>query len=288
MREIESGKLIQPSTIRGWLEQLEGIPFKGTGARYREMTDGHVLCGWPRLEIGSLGVRFGLIRREDLPLVEFEGQVSDLRLRENEGLLEASHARFHRDGIVVSEFNFFGPRLVRLFEYLHAVLGDEVPACSVRQLLRGDIVQQLDQLSALTRLRISGGPEVKGILKNVDDSLHDVFRSGALASAGESGVVVDMTLKVDARTGAVLSRDLLTSVRELVRAKSARAVLQHLEVAGPVAVEGHIVRLDLLEDAMVLERDFPTRTGRSRGIDTAKAYAVLDEAATFARSKGLL
>lgn len=286
--ETESGRPIQPTVMRRWLERLEAVPFKGLGDRYQTMSDGHVVCGWPRLDIGSLGLRFGLIRREDLPMVEFEGQVSDLQLRQDEGLLEACHARFHRDGIVVSDFNYFGPRLVRVLEYLPAVLGDDIPVCTVRQLLRGDIAKQLDLLAGLTRIRISGRSGANELLGRVHKSLHDAFRSAEIASGSGSAVVVDMTLKVDARTGAVLSKTLMESLRELIGTPSALSVLQKLEVAGPLAVEGHIMHLDLLEDAMVLARDFPTRTGRSRGIDTAQAYTVLDEAMEFARNEGLL
>ena len=61
---------------------------------------------------------FCQIRRTGLPQLEQAGTVSDLKIADNAGLVEAVHVVFFPDNIVGADFNFYGPRLSRLGYYL--------------------------------------------------------------------------------------------------------------------------------------------------------------------------
>ena len=117
--------------------------------RYLVDQDGDALCAWPGTARNETTLKFCQVRRTDLPQVEQAGHVSDLPIGVTAGLLETVHVVFFPNNIVGAEFNFYGPRLSRLENYLHFKSNGAVPFATFYPLVRGDAAQQLNQLQEI-------------------------------------------------------------------------------------------------------------------------------------------
>ena len=82
-------------------------------------------------------------------MLEQAGNISDLVLDADAGLLEAIHVVFFPNNIVGAEYNHFGPRVSRLGSYLHEKSSEAVARAAFRPILCGDAANQLDRLSDL-------------------------------------------------------------------------------------------------------------------------------------------
>jgi hypothetical protein len=78
----------------------------GKAGRYLVDEDGNAVCAWPAAGKSPRSLRFCQIRRTGLPQLEQAGQVSDLNIAAEAGLLEPIHVIFFDDNIVGADFNF--------------------------------------------------------------------------------------------------------------------------------------------------------------------------------------
>jgi hypothetical protein len=226
------------------------------------------------MNVGELGARFGIVRYTDLPFIARRGTVRDLDLQGDEGIMEPIHMRFFPGGYVVADFNFFGPRLSRFTEYMLARVGG-ADIGEPRRVIRGDTLQQLEALERLSLLTIAAVPSELDALRVRRESLHQAFE-GARGAAGNEHVVVELTLKAEAR-GSFLGRDAKTLAKSLLGKPTLRDRVQKLIARGPVELTGKYETLNLLEDRYVFTREFKPSAPRGRGMDTEFAYQVLGE-----------
>src|SRR4051794_34013928 len=90
----ETGRQIAVD-FHGLLDTLRRLPFRTAGGRYFVQSDGNILCGWVDVANGDVArMRFALIRKNALPQSEFEGELKDLLLGDDEGICETTHVCF--------------------------------------------------------------------------------------------------------------------------------------------------------------------------------------------------
>src|SRR6266545_3516700 len=131
--------------VRPVLQHIEGLPFTPEG-RYLEGAERNATCCWVDRVRPPQRLRIANVRRSGLPQVERGGRLSRLDIPAESGLVEQIHVVWFPQGIIGSEFNFYGPRLSRLGRYLAVKALDMCPELSFEPLLREDIVQQLMRL----------------------------------------------------------------------------------------------------------------------------------------------
>jgi len=106
------------------------------------------------------------IRHENLPFIERSGQFADLELAEDENLAEASHFRFFSRNVVGQLFNFDGPQVGRLSQYLAGVFDANV---SFAPVLRRDAAQTLGRLTDPTIVNLAIPVDRAYLLEDTDD-----------------------------------------------------------------------------------------------------------------------
>ena len=190
-------------------------------------------------------VRFCRVRRTGLPQLEQAGQISDLNLTPETGLLEAIHVTFFPNNIVGAEYNHFGPRVSRLVSYLLYKSQKSVPSVSFRPLLRGNAAEQLDRLTDLRMLEISILPAFAEVTKRSDESLADALEANARAV--ESPKILQAVLKpVENAQRSFLSRK-RGPLKEMVGDDTLREGSVKLLVRGKCADSGRVETIDLLK-----------------------------------------
>ena len=127
-----------------YLHAIAAIAWEASNARYLTVEDGAALAMWDEdgFETRPRG-RFGIVRRDALPAVEYLGALTDLDLRPEEGLVEHIHIRFFPNNIVAADFNFYGPRVQKLTQYLAAIVPNAGPAVEFAPLYRKSGVDAL-------------------------------------------------------------------------------------------------------------------------------------------------
>jgi hypothetical protein len=257
------------------LTAINALPFvdEPTG-RYLVDDAGNAVCIWPGAQTASRSLRFCQIRRTGLPQLERAGQVSDLDIAADAGLLEPVHVMFFADNIVGADFNFYGPRLSRLGYYLRVKSDNAVPIAKFHPLLRLDVAEQLDHLTEirLFDLRVKGS-YVEAV-READASLGDAFAANARVLDGDiEELEVILRPSVDARRGAL--QRLLAPLKALVRARELREYASRFQVRGKHDETGKVELIDLLRDQLIARKQILRLGERSRAIDANSAFEAI-------------
>ena len=259
------------------LDVVDSLPFTNDdNGRYLFDTDGNALSLRTHSRIPSVSVLFGRVRRNALPQLEQAGNVTDLILAADQGLLEETHVAFFPNNIAGAVYNHFGPRASRLGSYLHQKSAEAVPFASFKQLLRAEPSAQLDRLGDLRVLEMTITPAYVDVVRQADSSLGDAFEANARLLESPKGL--SLVLKSErvaaggflGRMGGVL-RGLLNngSIREGALRLQARGYCNDTEI---------VDTLDLLSDNFISTKAIVRMNTRSRALDPGAALRAIREA----------
>jgi hypothetical protein len=172
------------------LRHIDSLPFAIPG-RYAVDNDERVTSCWVDHNKAPHRIRIGSIRRSDLPQVEQGGDLTPLRIPAGAGLVEQIHIVFFPDGLVGSEFNFYGPRISHLGSYLAEK--SPVPGMhfAFEHLLRQDVAEQLARLEDIRLLDLRIRSSYANVIAEADHDLGSAFKAAQRASeADEVGLVL--------------------------------------------------------------------------------------------------
>lgn len=256
------------------LTVINRLPFTNDGnGRYLLDDEGNALCVWPTTSGPLRSLRFCQIRRTGLPQLERAGNVSDLNLAADAGLLEPIHVIFFPNNIVGIEYNHYGPRLSRLGYYLRTKSRNAVPLATFNPLLRGDVAEQLDKLEDLRLFKLQIQPSYTNIVRQADQSLGDAFDANAKVLAGPEEIEVSIKLQKDARQGAL--KRLLNPLKRLARRKDLRDNTAQFQVRGKREDTDRVETIDLLKDHLIAHKQIVRMGERSRALDPDSAFAAI-------------
>ena len=258
------------------LDVIDSLPFTNDdGGRYLFDSDGNALSLRTHSRTPHVSVLFGRVRRNALPQLEQAGNVTDLVLAVDQGLLEETHVTFFPNNIAGAVYNHFGPRAPRLGSYLHQKSAEEVPFASFKQLLRADPAAQLDRLGDLRVLEMTITPAYVDVVRQADGSLGDAFEANSRLLESPKGL--SLILKSErvaaggflGRMGGVL-RGLLNNgnIREGALRLQARGYCNDTEI---------VDTLDLLSDKFISTKAIVRMNTRSRALDPGAAFQAIRE-----------
>ena len=259
------------------LDVIDCLPFTNddTG-RYLFDSDGNALSLRTHSRIPGISVLFGRVRRNALPQLEQAGNVTDLILAADQGLLEETHVAFFPNNIAGAVYNHFGPRASGLGSYLHQKSAEAVPFASFKQLLRAEPAAQLDRLGDLRVLEMTITPAYADIVRQADGSMGDAFEANARLLESPRGL--SLVLKSErVAAGGFLGR-MGGVLRELLNSDSIREGALRLRARG-YCNDTHIVdTLDLLSDKFISTKAIVRMNTRSRALVPGAAFQAIREA----------
>lgn len=270
---LPSGKL-RVTNVTSWFHAIHALPFTDAG-RYFEIEPGLLTCCWPDRDRYPQRLRVGTIRRSGLPQMERGGQLSALPISPTSGLAEQVHVTFFGNNIVGSEFNFYGPRLSRLADYLAERLGVRNPRVSFDPLIRQDVMQQLQRLGDIRLLRMRIKASFTETIRQLDQDLGSAFEAAQRAGDAEE---VEITLRMKAHSRDSLSQRAMGFVRKLAQRSDARTEMSDFTVRGLNTETGQVEVVDALNDHLIAKKQIIRESRRSRALNSAAAYAAIEEA----------
>lgn len=257
------------------LRHLKGLPFTIEGNYWN--------WGGGDLSLCSVGccdapqrLRFGTSRRSSLPQVEENGAVSPLAISNTAGLVEWTHVMFFPNNIMGAEFNYYGPRVPRLREYLREKGPPPCENIAFHQLLRDDALQKLRRLQDIQLFRLNIHASYAETIGQIDESLADAF--DALRRVGEAEQVeVIMRPPPRSRKGR-LSKRLIGIAENLLQRNDLRDNTNVFRVKGTDSEIGLSEPIDLLNDQLIAHRQVMREDSRTRAIDSKSAFTAIESA----------
>ena len=272
----ESGSLLPFDPVPA-LNAIKGLPITDNDSDwYEPEVDGNALCLFSYDLDPYPTARFCRVRRTGLPQLEQAGQVKDLDLEADTGLLEAMHVVFFPKNVVGAEYNHYGPRLSRLGDYLHERSNKAVLRPSFRPILRGDAAEQLERLTDLRVMDISILPTFVDSVRQADSSLANAF--SANATVLENPKVLELTFHPNRESQTGFLNKMKTVIRELVGMNGFREESNRFKVRGRCEDSGRVETIDLLKDQLISTKTVIRMNERSRALDPASVFQAICEA----------
>jgi hypothetical protein len=231
-------------------------------------------------EAGRL--RFFRDRRSNLPGFAHQGDIGELPIPEEAGLIEPTHVVLGGNGVIAAEYNHFAPRITTQFaSLLRQKLGMSL---SIGTFVQGDIMEQLDRLEEIKLLEFSlvSTPELEEELRN----------SGPIGDAATALSHVDHGKRLNLRLSGDKHADSWGAqarafAKRVASMPSQEHVAKVLRVTGydPVSEKPEIV--DLLKQKLVRRVDIERKTQRCKALDISSAYEQIEDALSEVRKSDL-
>lgn len=263
------------SNAINFLNQLE-FNYEEFNSRYHRMGNGNDI--FIMIDSNVAGVVEGRLitsRRGALPSIESSGNLTELPLRDEEGLAEITHfIYFYRQKILGMEFNFYGPKSSNLTQYLQAKLPGVIDMFRITPVISNEISQLLENDNfRLTMLNISACRNGVEIVRQLNDSLGSAFEAAANASEAEE---IEITLKRRSR-----SRDTFGSRGFCFRNFMENAFFHREEFSklkvGYIQNEENKI-IDLLNEKLCVQKDVELQNDRYRTLNSFSVYNAIREA----------
>lgn len=264
-----------PYDLQRALEVIRGLDFK-TDAGYMRDEGGFEICGFVDEQTSLQKVRFCKIIRDDLPQIERQGNLADLELAEKEGLAHCVHVVFFPDNIVGLEYNYNGPTVTRISEFLFEKTKHMCPKMPVfEHLVDPDTIAKLRRMKTVRGFRIRVRQSLLNAVEQADESLAGTFRSAReLADAKE----IELSLSVGhAGRKETLGLRLINVATSLVTLKDTNNDVISATING-YNDTGTIDMVDLLTAKLIVIKNIPRRRGRTSAPAKEVVYAAIEEA----------
>lgn len=258
------------------LDVIGQLPFAiGPAGRYEEEGDGNVICILPSNEKYRPELRFCRVRRVGLPQLEREGNITDLDIRPDEGLLEPTHVVFFPNNVAGIEYNHFGPRASRLGGYINSKTPRNSPSVQVQPLLRRNIGRLLDELTEIRLLEFRIRPSYIDTVRQADESLAAAFEATRRVLNDAASLQVVLRSKHQRR----FALDKLSApIRRLLQRSDLHENVEQFKVRGYSETGDRVETLDLLNNYIVKPMAIPRVSGRSRALDANSVFGAIHSA----------
>lgn len=179
------------SNLESIFNHINSLPFNNDG-RYFKLDGGNLRSMYVEHdELPFKGI-FGTIRKAGLPLLEEMGTTSPLDIPPDAGLYEPMHFMIFPNNVIGFEYNFYGPRINGLKEYLPKKAPSLVDNVELTPLMRTDIRELISRMGEIKLFRIGIHRNMGDHLRIINDNLHDAFNKLKEADYSE---VIEIALR---------------------------------------------------------------------------------------------
>lgn len=261
---------LRPFDARAVLSVLAALP---ADERYVHDAEGDSYACWPEPDGRRPSLVFGKVRRSNFPQVERLGAVSGLNLPPDSGLLEAIHVVFFPDNIVGAEFNFYGPRLGRLSNYIREHSGGLL--VHFGPLLRRDVLERIDRLDDIRMFNLRIDREFAEAVRTEAPDLGAAMAT-QMQFAGAAEVEVVLRMKPHSRQH--LGNQLKGFVRRLAVKDGVAQGASRFKVSGYDPEANQVEEVDVLKDLFVAHKRIVKANESTRAVERESAFRAVSEA----------
>lgn len=259
-------------SLPGAFSRIADLEFADDGRYKLDKISKIRLSVYPDTSSYPIKVRFCRIRRDNVPQIEQAGDLSQLDLQEDQGLIDISHLVIFDDGYVAAEWNPEGPKLASLGAYIFEK-GRLNTAPRFLSLLERDIVEVVRSLTSVKLLEIDLPPDALEFAREADPNLAEaISATTAMGATKRTGLV----LSADKPT--VKLRDVATKLASLVKTKPQEGKLvKTLKVRGYHQGSKLASYIDILESKLVSGAFLPRTSERSRSVKSHETYEIITQ-----------
>jgi hypothetical protein len=231
-------------------------------------------------EAGRL--RFFRDRRSNLPGFAHQGDIGELPIPDEAGLVEPTHVVLGGDGLIAAEYNHFAPRIPTQFA---ALLRSKLDLdLSIGTFVQGDIMEQLDRLEDIQLLEFSlvATPLLEDELRNTGP-----FGDAAAAlSRVDHGKRLNLRLSGDKYSDS-WGAQAIAFAKRVLGMPSQEEIAKVLRVKGYDPASENVEVVDLLKQKLVRRVEIEKSTQRCKALDITSAYQHIEEAMREVRKTDL-
>ncbi|WP_413942717.1 hypothetical protein [Bdellovibrio sp. HCB-162] len=223
-------------------------------------------------EIGRL--KWGKTRKSGLPQIEGEGvfRPIDINVERGEGVNDLSHVMFLSRGVVGFEFNFYGPRINKLADYINRKLHLNIEAIPIAH---PGVQEKLENIQMITKFELK--------VRSADLALLDVgnrrFRDAVNGLSEFSGCTdINFTLSIDPRTRVGMLERLRDFARRVAnRADDDSSEIKTVKLSGRADPgDPALTQVDLLQEFILSRREVILEDETLRIVQSDSAYRAIE------------
>jgi hypothetical protein len=257
------------------IDSLEWTP----DGRYFDLGESNFMCCWVDRATNRARLRLATSRRSSLPLRELAGRLSAVPLAPAAGLVEVVHIEFFPDNIVGADFNFYGPRVHRLGDYLAVKAEGIAPPVSFLPLLRRDVAQQLGRFQDIRLFQLKIHASYATTVRQLNTSLGGAFQAARRAGGVDEDVEVEIVIRPrEYARDSALDGGLLNTARRLAERTDLPDNAARFLVGGLDRETHKVEKIDLLRDQLIRKKQIVRQGPRTRALLASSAYAAIGEA----------
>jgi hypothetical protein len=231
-------------------------------------------------ETGRL--RFFRDRRANLPGMSNEGNIEELPIPEEAGLVEPTHVVLGGNGLIAAEYNHFAPRITSQFAaLLRTKLGLDL---RIGTYVQGDIIEQLDRLEEVQLLEFSlvATPQLEEELRNTGP-----FGDAAVSlSRVDDGKRINLRLSGDKHSDS-WGEAAVSFAKRLLGMPAQEHVTKVLRVTGYDPASENVEIVDLLKQKLSRRVEIERTSARCKALDVSSAYQHIEGAMREVRQTDL-
>lgn len=251
------------------------------GGRYLDMGDGNVSFAIPKSFDYPQKLIYVLSRRNNLPELERNGNMSPLPIPIDSGLGEKIQVMFF-GRYAAADFNFYGPRATGLGAYFALKAKGIGPKIRLQQLVKGKTIEDLRKLDGITVAHFKFHESALRLVERTNASLAAAFRATITASDADE---LELILRRKRKRGVTryLSADVLKGIRELAKLPETYEEFDRLITVGVSKMTAEKEEVDVLSDQLILKRKMIKMNKRSRAVQSESAFDEIESAFSEAR-----
>ena len=251
-------------------QRIDNLPHRLNGGRYAAEDGTAVFSCFidaPRR------LRFGRIRRSNLPALVDGPNISNIRVAPGGGIFECSHVVFFPNGILGADFNFYSPRIARLAGYMSAKAAapQELEFLPIARRDPAEIFESFDIVKAFEmKLATSLLPEIRqtGLIANM------------VANARDAGIaIIDVKLSSErGRLNESIPAVVIRNIKSFLSVENVREKVIKVAASGYLPNVTKLDTLDLLADEVVASKTFIRESARGKELDKDHAFQTIEAA----------
>ena len=252
---------------------LTSIAKKSYGKKRMELENGHMLSATVRSAV-SQEFSLDLIRSNDFPLIEHQGNFEEMNLPDGRNLAERTHVKIFENRIVVVAYNHYGPRISQLPRYLEDILKPTKINFHIEPILRTDIADQLKFISSFDSIDVSLHDSTVVTYQQKDKDLFKALHSTIPNEAGvKIGVKVSLNSDAPDGYGAMIK----SKVNAVLSTPNFRERYKHLSTKGVSSKTEHVEEINLLKDQFMVSKKILKANAKTRALDVEDVYTSIAE-----------